>query len=135
MNNEINVEKGNIIPKEKDKFGGYISRLVLNNNTEITINESDIVVFVGPNNVGKSQSLKDIYQLCEGKKTSIVIKDIEIVKRKGDIFKLLDSISTVNDYGSYKGILDLDLALILMIFQDTIQNSIIKIRDHYLSHI
>lgn len=103
MNNEINVEKGNIIPKEKDKFGGYISRLVLNNNTEITINESDIVVFVGPNNVGKSQSLKDIYQLCEGEKTSIVIKDIEIVKRKGDIFKLLDSISTVNDYGSYKG--------------------------------
>ena len=74
MNNEINVEKGNIIPKEKDKFGGYISRLVLNNNTEITINESDIVVFVGPNNVGKSQSLKDIYQLCEGEKTSIVIK-------------------------------------------------------------
>lgn len=36
MNNEINVEKGNIIPKEKDKFGGYISRLVLNNNTEIS---------------------------------------------------------------------------------------------------
>lgn len=102
MGNEINDKDEKIVNKDNDMFGGYISKIVLNNDAEISINESDIVVFVGPNNAGKSQSLKDIYGLCESKKPSIVIKDIEIVKRTYDISGLLDSISTVQDHGNYR---------------------------------
>jgi len=42
--------------------GGYISKLIFNNGQIVDINENDIVVFVGPNNVGKSQSL--IFMSC-----------------------------------------------------------------------
>lgn len=41
--------------EELTETGGYISKLVLNNANEIHVNENDIVVFVGPNNAGKSQ--------------------------------------------------------------------------------
>ncbi len=37
-----------------NKCGGYISELILNAGSSININQNDIVVFVGPNNVGKS---------------------------------------------------------------------------------
>ncbi len=102
MDNKINDKEKTIKTKESNKFGGYISKIVLNNGAEISINESDIVVFVGPNNAGKSQSLKDIYELCGAKRPSVVIKDIEIVKRINNICELLDSISTINDHGDYK---------------------------------
>lgn len=82
--------------------GGYISKLLLNNGKEIDINKNDIVIFVGPNNAGKSQALKDIYEICETKKPSIVVKDIKIVKHTGDIKVLLEDISIVNDHGTYK---------------------------------
>ena len=102
MDNEVKDKEEKIIDKEENPYGGYVSKIVLNDDVGISINESDIVVFVGPNNAGKSQSLKDIYGLCESKKPSIVIKDIEIVKRSYDISELLNSISTVYDHGSYK---------------------------------
>ena len=44
-----------------EKAGGYISELEFNTGEKVQINRNDIVVFVGPNNAGKSQSLKDIY--------------------------------------------------------------------------
>ena len=47
-----------------EKAGGYISKLTFNNGKELEIAANDIVVFVGPNNAGKSQSLKDIYMHC-----------------------------------------------------------------------
>lgn len=82
--------------------GGYISKLIFNNEQSVEINKNDIVIFVGPNNAGKSQSLKDIYELCESKKTSVVIKDVEIVKYNDDLEEILNSISVINDYGTYK---------------------------------
>lgn len=96
--NDKSIEKR----EELTETGGYISKLVLNNANEIHVNENDIVVFVGPNNAGKSQALKDIYELCETKKPTVVVKDIEIVKRGGKITKLLDRIATVGDLGFYK---------------------------------
>lgn len=50
-----------------EKAGGHISQLTLNNGDSLEIAKNDIVVFVGPNNAGKSQSLKDIYTLSEQK--------------------------------------------------------------------
>ena len=44
-----------------EKTGGYISRLEFNTGESLDVKKNDIVVFVGPNNAGKSQSLKDIY--------------------------------------------------------------------------
>mgnify|MGYP003444027752 CR=1 FL=1 len=49
----------------EEKIGGYVSKIIFNNGTQINLKEDDIIVFVGPNNAGKSQSLKDIYTLCE----------------------------------------------------------------------
>ncbi len=93
----INDETESIV-----RYGGYISKLILNNEEEISIKENDIVIFVGPNNVGKSQALKDIYEICDTKKPTIVVKDIEIIKYNYDLDILLDTIATVTDMGSYK---------------------------------
>ena len=60
--------------------GGYISKLFLNNGKEIDINKNDIVIFVGPNNAGKSQALKDIYEICDTKKPTIVVNMLVISK-------------------------------------------------------
>ena len=49
---------------EYNKAGGYISELTFNNGQKVNIAPNDIIVFVGPNNAGKSQSLKDINELC-----------------------------------------------------------------------
>lgn len=84
------------------QYGGYISELIFNNGKRVELNKNDIVVFVGPNNVGKSQSLKDIYELCESKKPTIIVKDVKIVKYNSDLEELLNSVSFVNDYGNYK---------------------------------
>ena len=48
---------------DKRDYNTYISKLIFNDNEELNVNQNDIVVFVGPNNAGKSQSLKDIYEL------------------------------------------------------------------------
>lgn len=96
------MQNTNIDTEEIVENGGYISKLFLNNGKEIDINKNDIVIFVGPNNAGKSQALKDIYEICETKKPSIVVKDIKIVKHAGDIKMFLENISIVNDHGTYK---------------------------------
>ena len=54
------MQNTNIDTEEIVENGGYISKLFLNNGKEIDINKNDIVIFVGPNNAGKSQALKDI---------------------------------------------------------------------------
>lgn len=60
-------------------LGGYISKLVLNNGTIVPLNKDDIVVFVGPNNSGKSQSLRDIYTGCHSSENKgVVVSDIEL---------------------------------------------------------
>ena len=56
--------------------GVSIDRLIFNDGTEIVLNPIDVVVFVGPNNAGKSRSLKDIYGLLSSPHGSIVVRDI-----------------------------------------------------------
>ena len=84
-----------------EKAGGYISRLEFNTGESLDIKQNDIVVFVGPNNAGKSQSLKDIYTLSSKKISTIVISDIEITKSEESLLPLLQSLSSGNDQGSY----------------------------------
>ena len=86
--------------KEKN-YGGYISKLKFNNDFELPLNKNDIVLFVGPNNAGKSQSIKDIYSLCEKKINTTVIKDIEVSKYEGDLINCLETLASAMDNGNY----------------------------------
>lgn len=84
------------------KTGGYISEIKFNNGETVNIRKNDIVVFVGPNNAGKSQSLKDIFALCENKIPGIVISDVTVKKNRASLTSLLDTIAKATDYGQYK---------------------------------
>lgn len=84
-----------------EKAGGYISKLTFNNGKELEITANDIVVFVGPNNAGKSQSLKDIHALSKAKTPSIVISDVKISKYTQAISTILSQVSVGTKYDSY----------------------------------
>lgn len=84
----------------KEKAGGYISKLHFNDATDLEIQQNSIVIFVGPNNAGKSQALKDIYNLSEKKISSVVVSDIEITKSQVPISSVLNTISIGKNYGS-----------------------------------
>ena len=84
-----------------EKAGGYISELEFNTGEKVQINRNDIVVFVGPNNAGKSQSLKDIYTLTGKKLPSVVISNVKITKSNLPFESLLDSVSVGKKQGSY----------------------------------
>ena len=84
-----------------EKAGGYVSKLVFNNGESVDIKQNDIVLFVGPNNAGKSQSLKDLYELSKRKSPTTVVSEISISKYSGKITPLLETISTGQDQGNY----------------------------------
>ena len=75
------------------RAGGYISQLRFKNNETIDLLRNDIVVFVGPNNAGKSQCLRDIYDLAEGKQGGIVILDLTIEKYDAPLEPFLKTIA------------------------------------------
>lgn len=85
----------------EEKVGGYISKVHFNDGTILNTQKNSIIVFVGPNNAGKSQALRDIFTICKDKVSSIVVSDIEIAKSTQPIEGLLDSISTRIEHGSY----------------------------------
>lgn len=58
--------------------GITINRLVFNDGTSIDLTPQDIVVFVGPNNMGKSQSLRDIYNSISSDHGSLVVTDVGV---------------------------------------------------------
>lgn len=85
----------------EERAGGYVSRITFNNGVSLNVEKNSIVVFVGPNNAGKSQTLKDIYSLSENGQNSVVVSGIEITKNGASLFELLDSISTGKKDGEY----------------------------------
>ena len=54
-----------------------VTKLCFNNGDQLPLSPNDIVVFVGANNSGKSQSLKDIYKAFYNPENNIIIKAIE----------------------------------------------------------
>lgn len=82
-----------------EKAGGYISRMVFNDGMCINIQKNDIVIFVGPNNAGKSQSLKDIYCLSADKMTTTIVKDITVSKYHVLISDMLEGLSSGDNQG------------------------------------
>lgn len=83
------------------KYGGYISKIIFNNGEQLNIAENDIVIFVGPNNAGKSQSLKDIYQLSFKSLPTVVISKVEIKKYNSPISNILKKIASPQEHGTY----------------------------------
>jgi predicted ATPase len=71
----------------------YISQLRFNNDQTIDIKKNDIVVFVGPNNVGKSQALKDIWEIADEKPAGIVVKSLLFSKESAE--RLVEYLRTV----------------------------------------
>lgn len=89
--------------KEEGRVGGYISEVTFNDGQVLSFKHDDIVVFVGPNNAGKSQALRDIYNLCDqdGYDT-VVVSQISIKKDVAPITEFMNRICTVNNDGGYK---------------------------------
>ncbi len=58
--------------------GITINRLEFNDGTSIDLTPRDIVVFVGPNNMGKSQSLRDINNSISFDHGSLVVTDVDV---------------------------------------------------------
>ena len=85
----------------EEKARGFVSSITFNNGVTLDVEKNSIVVFVGPNNVGKSQALKDIYSLSGKGQNSVVISDIKLTKSGASLFDLLDSISTGQKDGKY----------------------------------
>ena len=78
----------------------WISEIEFNDGTKIALNKNEIVVFVGPNNAGKSATLKEASSLLKskvnGKQNAKVLKNLIISKEgdEADFKSFLDSIST-----------------------------------------
>lgn len=97
------MDKSNYEHSVSETYGGYISQITFNNGRNLDVSSSDIVVFVGPNNVGKSQTLKDIYELCQStNKSSIVVSDVSIQKENSSIVPYLEKFSSTSGSGSNK---------------------------------
>ena len=77
----------------EEKAGGFISKITFNNGVTLDVEKNSIVAFVGPNNVGKSQALKDIYSLSGNGQNSVVISGIKLTKSSASLSELLGSIS------------------------------------------
>jgi len=77
----------------------WISEITFSDDTTLQFGKDDIVVFVGPNNAGKSASLKESATLLKAKnKKGKVLKDISIEKEgdETELFRLLDNSATKN---------------------------------------
>lgn len=71
MNNEI-TEESRKIPSVT------ISKIKFNNGSEFNLNDDDIIIFVGANNVGKSRALKDIKADIIGENVNkVIVNEVE----------------------------------------------------------
>ncbi len=58
----------------------YVQSLTFNDGTSLSINKNDIVVFVGPNNVGKSQTLKDIEWATNSPSPGTIVRHVKFIQ-------------------------------------------------------
>lgn len=57
----------------------FVKSLSFNDGTVLSLNSSDIIIFTGPNNSGKSRAIKDIYDYYRNnREPQIVVKDIQL---------------------------------------------------------
>lgn len=88
-----------------------IEKIKFNNDFELDLNDNDIVVFVGPNNVGKSRTLKEIKSniMDTNSVNNVIIKEIKYQEKnfsKDNLLNFFEKNYPKNDFNSYKVILD-----------------------------
>lgn len=66
----------------------WISKIKFNDGSELNFQRNDIVILVGPNNAGKSATLKELYTSTQHVSEKIILKGIEI-QRHGDNTELI----------------------------------------------
>lgn len=76
-----------------------LSEITFSSDTTIELNENEKIIIVGPNNSGKSQSLREIVTICQTGDTSqsVVIKDLKLNKH-GKADDLLTYLKEAADY-------------------------------------
>lgn len=57
-----------------------IEKIVFSDDSEIKFDEAKLVIFVGPNNAGKSAALKEIEMVAKSDANTKVLKDVSILK-------------------------------------------------------
>lgn len=77
----------------------YVSQITLNTGDSISLSPDSILVFVGPNNVGKSQAIRDIYALASGNANGILVNSELIEKPDIDDVDLFMKQYAVRDSG------------------------------------
>lgn len=83
----------------------WINEITFSDNSTLQFEKDDIIVLVGPNNAGKSASLKEAASLLKSKNNKVkVLKDLKIEKEGDEIelLSLLDTAATKN-YDSSPG--------------------------------
>lgn len=83
--------------------GIYVQKITFNDESTVSdIGRNDIIVFVGANNVGKSQTLRDIYHGL-GDEIVSILKDIHSYKsgQSKDIIGLVKSICSIDQFSQY----------------------------------
>lgn len=78
-----------------------VAKLFFNDGKDIEISSKDIVVFVGSNNCGKSQALKDIYQAFSNSDQNIVVKRIVFQNYNKEYFA--DSLKNISVFNKNNG--------------------------------
>ena len=69
----------------------FISKLEFNDNTVMDLDSSDIVIFTGANNAGKSQVLRDIdNKMSRDSNKTIVLRSLQFIYA-GDINEIEES--------------------------------------------
>ena len=91
----------NIESNSADRIKAYISEIKFNNGSSLKIEANDIILFVGPNNAGKTQALNDIYSKARANYTTLVISDItKAIKSGGSLQPLLEKIAVATNRGA-----------------------------------
>ncbi len=88
--------------------GITVNKLIFNDGTSIDVASNDIVVFVGPNNMGKSQSLRDLFNSISRDKGSIVVIDVGVeyhnpqnIKEVIENYSLKTPLGSIFSYSGY----------------------------------
>ena len=83
------METQNPLKEGIEPIKAYISEIEFNNGQKLSVKKNDIVLLVGPNNAGKSQSLNDIFTKSGGNQPTVVVSDITVTKSDGSLLPLM----------------------------------------------
>ena len=108
--NEVLREAVIMAKKNNDIPSIVVKEIVFNNEKRLEFNKDDIVLLVGPNNVGKSRTLKDLRgDLNESSKPKLLVKDVKYESTGFSEEQLRDYFErniTKSSYGGYNVFLD-----------------------------